>query len=78
MTPRPACQALGTKSLFTDGGGSYLQALNYSGIEVKLGKELLTKKKNMEKKHKEKSKYFILAFLAFPQKQVEIKIESHL
>lgn len=32
----------------------------------------------MEKKPKEKSKYFILAFLEFPQKQVEINIESHL
>lgn len=46
MTLLWACQALGTKSLFTKGGGggSYLQTMNYSGIGVKLGKELLTKK----------------------------------
>lgn len=45
MTLLRACQALGTKSLFTKGGGggSYLQTMNYSGIGVKLGKELLTK-----------------------------------
>lgn len=43
MTLLGACQGRGTKSLFTRGGGSYLQTMNYSGIRVKLGEELLTK-----------------------------------